>query len=251
VTEVASQLGLSEFLGRRPRQLSSGQRQRVALARAIVRNPALFLMDEPLSNLDAKLRTNTRRELLRLQRRLEVTTVFVTHDQIEAMTMGDRVAVMSNGELLQIGTPREIYQRPTNTFVAGFIGSPPMNLVPAELTVSKTSRFYHQGGRTWSVPAPGIWSRLAGPYTLGVRPEDIRLAGPDLATIRGVVDLVEDLGCEAVVTVASEGHDWQVRCPGTAGYLPGEAVGMLVSPHRAHVFDVTGAFAGMLSEPTS
>ena len=246
VREVALQLGLVELLRRRPSQLSGGQRQRVALARAIIRNPALFLMDEPLSNLDAKLRNTTRREILRLQRRLSVTTLFVTHDQVEAMTMGDRVAILNEGNLLQVGTPREIYEQPSNTFVAGFIGSPPMNLVSAQLTVSESNIFRHLGGNSWTVPSQGSLSRLPQPCFLGVRPERIQLAEPESATIRGTVDLVEDLGSETLVTVVWEGHEWLVKCPGAVHHVRGENVGMLLSPADVHVFDATGSFASMV-----
>jgi multiple sugar transport system ATP-binding protein len=248
VKETAAQLGLADLLRRRPRQLSGGERQRVALARAIVRDPALFLMDEPLSNLDAKLRTNTRREILRLQRRLEVTTLFVTHDQVEAMTMGTRVAVMNGGELCQVGTPQEIYEWPANTFVAGFVGSPPMNLFSAsELTVGETEALRHRGGRGWLVPSCKALSGDRGPYTLGIRPEDIHLAPVESATARGTVDLVEYLGSESVVTVSVDGDDWLLRIPAGAEAVVGEIVGLAVDPQRVHVFDRVDEHVGTLA----
>ena len=174
VRDAAEMLDLTPLLGRRPGQLSGGQRQRVALARAIVRRPAVFLMDEPLSNLDAKLRTQTRAQLIDLHHRLEATFLYVTHDQVEAMTMGGRVAVMNAGVLQQIGEPQEVYDRPANAFVAQFIGSPPMNLLP-----------------------PG---RLeTGDHLVGIRPEHVRI-GPE-GELEGKVTLVEALGHERHVTV--------------------------------------------------
>ena len=170
VEEAADILGLSEYLDRKPKVLSGGQRQRVAMGRAIVRNPKVFLMDEPLSNLDAKLRVQTRSELASLQQRLGTTTVYVTHDQVEAMTMGDRVAVLKDGVLQQVASPRELYDAPVNEFVAGFIGSPAMNI------------FDYDGGR------------------IGIRPEDMRIIdGP--VGIPGTVDIVEELGAESFVYI--------------------------------------------------
>ncbi len=178
VRAAAAALDLEEYLERKPKALSGGQRQRVALGRAIVREPAAFLMDEPLSNLDAALRVQTRAEILKLQKRLETTTIYVTHDQVEAMTMGDRIAVMRRGVLQQIGTPEELYSRPANTFVATFIGSPAMNLVPASLV--------------------GI-----GPETViaGFRPEHLRFASPEPGSfgLEAAVEVVEYLGDERLV----------------------------------------------------
>jgi ABC-type sugar transport system ATPase subunit len=179
VQEVAELLGLEELLDRRPGQLSGGQQQRVAMGRAIVREPAAFLMDEPLSNLDAKLRVQTRGQILKLQQRLGTTTVYVTHDQVEAMTMGDRIAVMSGGVIKQLGTPKEVYENPKNVFVAGFIGSPAMNLVPAPVVDA--------GGSS---------------VIAGFRPEHITLANGasgDAARFTGRVDSLEYLGDEQLV----------------------------------------------------
>ena len=195
VEEAAEILGLSEYLTRKPSQLSGGQRQRVAMGRAIVREPKVFLMDEPLSNLDAKLRTQTRAEIAALQRRLKVTTVYVTHDQVEAMTMGDRVAVMRDGLLQQCGTPRELYNSPCNTFVAGFIGSPAMNLRPARVTETGLQVGEHVLG----LPGAALTAaRACGreDVIMGVRPEACSLndAGCPLN-----VDVVEELGSDAYV----------------------------------------------------
>ncbi|WP_312714482.1 ABC transporter ATP-binding protein [Corynebacterium flavescens] len=206
VAEAAETLGLSELLDRKPKDLSGGQRQRVAMGRAIVRQPKVFLMDEPLSNLDAKLRVQTRSELASLQQRLGTTTVYVTHDQVEAMTMGDRVAVLKDGILQQVAPPRELYDRPANEFVAGFIGSPSMNI------------FYFAGHR------------------LGVRPENIRLSA-EHGELTGVVDIVEELGAESYVYVTVGSQRFVARAE--AGVIParGEEVGLDFDPEQAHRFD--------------
>ncbi|MDO5669400.1 MAG: ATP-binding cassette domain-containing protein [Corynebacterium sp.] len=209
VQNAAEMLGLEEFLDRKPKDLSGGQRQRVAMGRAIVRDPKVFLMDEPLSNLDAKLRVQTRAELAALQRRLGTTTVYVTHDQVEAMTMGDRVAVLKDGILQQVAPPRELYDAPVNEFVAGFIGSPSMNLFPGD----------------------GV--------TLGVRPEamEVGVEKQGWVSKHGTVDLVEELGSESYVYASSEG----VRLVARLGDQPvparGEAVTFSFDPARAHRFD--------------
>ncbi|MBA2259658.1 MAG: ABC transporter ATP-binding protein, partial [Acidobacteria bacterium] len=196
VRDVGARLGLDALLDRRPSELSGGQQQRVALARAIVRNPAVYLMDEPLSNLDAQLRTRTRGELKRLQRELATTTLYVTHDQSEAMTLGRRVALMKDGEIQQLGTPLELYRRPANTFVARFLGNPPMNLLDATLESSSITA----GGMTWGhVP---LTSTSAPALTMGVRPEDIELsteARPGWLQAR--VEVLEPLGNETLVTI--------------------------------------------------
>jgi multiple sugar transport system ATP-binding protein len=210
VTEAARTLGLADALGRKPRTLSGGQRQRVAMGRAIVREPQVFLMDEPLSNLDAKLRVEMRAEIARIQRDLSVTTVYVTHDQTEAMTMGDRVAVMRKGLLQQLDSPQALYERPANLFVAEFIGSPAMNLVEAELTQSGgtlVARFGTHGLRV-SDAALAARSALEG-FTgqrviLGIRPEDVEDADlvpdvPALSTLGAVTDIREDMGAEVYV----------------------------------------------------
>jgi len=213
VARVAAQLGLEGLLDRYPDQLSGGQRQRVALARAMVRDPAVYLMDEPLSNLDAQLRLAARADIVELQRRLATTTLYVTHDQVEAMTMGDRVAVLSEGRLEQVGAPQEIYDLPATRFVAGFLGSPPMNLVP--------------GG--------GVLGGKAG-TVVGIRPEDIRVdeAGPLAAS----VTLVEALGSETILAVrCPDGTRLSVRTPPRTAVRPGDGLRLAVDPQRLHVFD--------------
>jgi multiple sugar transport system ATP-binding protein len=177
VDETARLLGLEEFLDRRPKQLSGGQRQRVAMGRAIIREPQAFLMDEPLSNLDAQLRVHMRGEIEALQKRLGVTTLYVTHDQIEAMTMGDRVAVLRSGELQQVGTPTDVYDRPVNLFVAGFMGSPPMNLARGSIESTNGSLVVRAGSATLPIPPGRELDAWAGkPVIVGIRPED--LEGP-------------------------------------------------------------------------
>ena len=213
VNNAAEMLGLQEFLDRKPKDLSGGQRQRVAMGRAIVRDPKVFLMDEPLSNLDAKLRVQTRAELAALQRCLGTTTVYVTHDQVEAMTMGDRVAVLKDGILQQVAPPRELYAEPVNEFVAGFIGSPSMNLFPGE----------------------GV--------TLGVRPEAMRVlrdveelpAGWSLK--EGTVDLVEELGSESYVYATAEGMRLVARLGDREVPERGERLLLSFDPGAAHRFD--------------
>jgi multiple sugar transport system ATP-binding protein len=210
VHEAARILELEPFLQRKPRQLSGGQRQRVAMGRAIVRQPRAFLMDEPLSNLDAKLRVQMRAEILRIQRSLGVTTIYVTHDQTEAMTLGDRVAVIWQGVLQQVGAPQELYQHPANRFVAGFIGSPAMNLIEARLVGDGDACEVVFGPHRLTLPAgalddhPGLRRYLGRPVVLGVRPEDLEdaslVADPDpAATIELVVELREELGSEVDV----------------------------------------------------
>jgi multiple sugar transport system ATP-binding protein len=210
VGEAARMLGLDELLDRRPKQLSGGQRQRVAMGRAIVREPKVFLMDEPLSNLDAKMRVQTRAEIARIQQRLGVTTIYVTHDQIEAMTMGSRVAVMRKGILQQVDTPQFIYDNPANLFVAGFIGSPPMNLAEATLSVIGDDVYVHLGDQKLRIDPslldarPTLRSFADGrTIVFGVRPEDMEdaafVSGAEARTLRTKVDITEALGSEVMV----------------------------------------------------
>jgi multiple sugar transport system ATP-binding protein len=210
VNEAARILGLDELLGRKPRALSGGQRQRVAMGRAIVRHPQAFLMDEPLSNLDAKLRVQTRSEIARIQAELGVTTLYVTHDQVEAMTMGDRVAVLRKGELQQAGPPQQLYDHPVNLFVAGFIGSPAMNLMQARLAREDGTLVIELGGFRLTVPEaaeaarPDLRAYEGREVVLGIRPEDMEDAAlvsearPG-SRIEATVELVESLGSDVVV----------------------------------------------------
>ena len=255
VREIGEMLGLDELMDRRPGQLSGGQRQRVAMGRALVRESKAFLLDEPLSNLDAKLRVQMRAELRKLHRRLEITTIYVTHDQVEAMTLGDRIAVMNAGRLQQLGVPQDVYDNPTNVFVAGFIGSPPMNLLRGEAS----------GGTviagTFSFARGGI---ADGPVTLGVRPEAFRPAGADGTgpRVEAEIDVVEPLGDEVLVhgsidaPAARSGAEEEeatlladsgARAPVTIRLdpehrpTPGDRITVTADPGRIHLFDaVTG-----------
>src|SRR6266545_3495255 len=206
VREASRILGIEELLDRKPRQLSGGQRQRVAVGRAIVRQPQVFLFDEPLSNLDAKLRVQMRRDLAALRRRLGTTTIYVTHDQVEAMTLGDRIVVMNAGKVQQEGAPLEIYRRPANTFVAAFLGSPPMNQLPGRL-VRHDGRWF-EAGTGFRLPVAGAPFPPGGaperPVVLGIRPEDIRPT-TDPSGFEAVVSEIEPLGHEVLVTVEAGG----------------------------------------------
>lgn len=217
--EVAEVLGLSEVLQRRPEQLSGGQRQRVALARAMVREPAVFLLDEPLSSLDARLRVEAREQVVAMQRRLGTTMVHVTHDQVEALTMGDRVAVLRDGTLEQVGTPREVYDRPATTFVATFVGQPPMNLLPA-----------------------GSLGEAAGGHAqVGVRAEDL-VVTTGAGVLDGLVGQVEDLGSEVVLAVDTPAGRVHVRQPPRGAAARGARVALAVpDAQRLHRFDHDGS----------
>jgi multiple sugar transport system ATP-binding protein len=215
VRRAAEILDLGKLLKRKPKQLSGGQRQRVALGRAIVREPAAFLMDEPLSNLDAQLRVATRAEILKLQRDLGTTTIYVTHDQVEAMTMGDRIAVMRDGLLQQIGTPEQLYKRPQNAFVAGFIGSPAMNLVPSEVVDAG-------GGRV-----------------AGFRPEHVEVGAGrgDALTFTATVEVVEYLGDEQLVHLTRKETPLQAKIPVEERLQPGDEVTLSIPRDKLHLFD--------------
>lgn len=247
VTEVARLLDVERLLDRWPRQLSGGERQRVALGRAIVRNPRLYLMDEPLSNLDAKLRVQMRREIIRLQRLLRTTTIYVTHDQIEAMTMGDRIMVLRNGKIQQVGEPELLYNSPANMFVAQFIGSPAMNLFTGRLEPAGTGLCLSSGLGRFDLP-PGIRARLApdgagrfGPREVkwGIRAEDIRLGAPDHADGAPplVVDLVEGLGSDAYVSLQSDGDTIVARTSSDARPKENETVSLHLNLNKLHLFD--------------
>jgi multiple sugar transport system ATP-binding protein len=236
VNDTAGILGLEKLLDRKPRELSGGQRQRVALGRAIVREPAVFLMDEPLSNLDAKLRVETRANIARLHQRLGTTTVYVTHDQVEAMTMGTRIAVMNVGELQQVGPPQELYEHPMNLFVAGFIGSPAMNF--ADVTASDGS--VSGGGMTF--PIPTRYGRVAAGRQLvaGFRPEHLQLGDVSAAAgIRANADVVEFLGDEELLHVTVQGHEGDVVAVVSSEYRvkPGDVIELKLPLERLHLFD--------------
>jgi len=250
VAHAAELLGLGSLLERRPGELSGGERQRVAMGRALVREPAVFLLDEPLSNLDAKLRVHVRAEIAELQRRTGTTMLYVTHDQVEAMTLGQRVAVMHQGRLQQLAAPRELYARPANLFVAGFIGSPPMNLLPARLAaVAGGALALEVEGQALPVPAAlGAVARALGEgaLTLGLRPEALRLAAPARpGALRARVRFVEFLGHELLAHLALEGA--RAGAPPLVARLadaaaPGRdaAVGLEVDPEGVRLFGADG-----------
>ncbi|QQE78988.1 ABC transporter ATP-binding protein [Alicyclobacillus sp. SO9] len=250
VEEVAARLGLAEYLARKPRALSGGQRQRVAIARAIVRNPEAFLMDEPLSNLDAKLRHQMRVELLRLQRQLGTTTVFVTHDQVEAMTMGDRITVLNQGEVQQIGTPYEVYNRPANTFVASFIGSPPMNVKELRVQRGATLHDVRVEGENLFIPTDSKLQATEGDSVLvGIRPEDLTLTDTTNAVMQGVVDVVEYTGSETLLTVLTDSGEWVVKLNSKQPMARGNTVNLEVDDCNLYLFDkVTTKLMGTLNE---
>ena len=229
--EVASILDMTDLLDRKPAQLSGGQRQRVAIGRAMVRDPAVFLFDEPLSNLDAQLRTQMRLEIKRLHQRVGNTIIFVTHDQVEAMTMADRIVIMNDGMIQQVGTPSEVYHKPANTFVAQFIGAPSMNMIAAETTESGLRLF---NGATIDISfensAPGR------PVILGVRPEDF-LVGDSAALIEGQVSVCEPLGAETLLHVAINGTEVIAKASGRNAPDVAAVVGLSVDPKTMHIFD--------------
>jgi multiple sugar transport system ATP-binding protein len=237
VLQAAQLLDLEPYLGRKPKALSGGQRQRVAMGRAIVRQPQVFLMDEPLSNLDAKLRVQTRTQIASLQRRLGVTTVYVTHDQTEALTMGDRIAVLKDGVLQQVGTPRDLYENPQNVFVAGFIGSPAMNLFAADLT---------DGGIKFGTAVAKVDKEVfsgtkAKKVVIGVRPEDLVIATSG-AGLPVEVDVVEELGADGYLyghtSVDGNRVDIVVRVDGRSHPNPGEKIVVTPTPAHIHAFEI-------------
>jgi multiple sugar transport system ATP-binding protein len=242
VKEAADILDIGRYLDRKPKELSGGQRQRVALGRAIVREPAVFLMDEPLSNLDAKLRVQTRAELARLHQRLRTTTVYVTHDQIEAMTMGSRIAVMSDGLLQQVGTPQELYDHPINRFVAGFIGSPAMNFVDVTVTGSGAGVTLEAPGAT--IPIPDrlhliIGTAIGRRLVAGFRPDHLEIGsvGSAAAVIKGRADVVEYLGAQELLHVSAAGQDLVAIVSAAHQVRPGDELTLSLPLEKLHVFD--------------
>jgi multiple sugar transport system ATP-binding protein len=245
VKEAAQNLGLGDLLRRKPGELSGGQRQRVALGRAIVRRPVVYLMDEPLSNLDAKLRVQTRGELVKMHRLLQTTFIYVTHDQVEAMTMGDRVAVLEHGVLQQVGPPQEVYDRPGNIFVAEFIGSPAMNMFPARLESRDGDVFADSNVgnfRLDSQQAHGAMNASDGEIVVGVRPEHLYVGGDEgggavSITLMGMADLVEHLGNEAHVTFSLSDTTLVARVDARVRVKIGETVPLTVLAENLHLFD--------------
>ena len=243
VKEAAEILGIQELLRRKPRQLSGGQRQRVALGRAIVRHPQVFLFDEPLSNLDAKLRVQMRVELKKLHERLGTTAIYVTHDQVEAMTLGDRVVVMKDGVVQQVGDPMVLYNQPANRFVAGFIGSPAMNFAGVRIAAESGGLWAEAEGIRLKVPAPmqDRVGRYAGKeVTFGIRPEDLRIAAPGEAqdmSFDAAVEVVERLGSEILLDVAVGAATMVASVEPTSVAKVHERLRLAVNPERVHFFD--------------
>jgi multiple sugar transport system ATP-binding protein len=243
VKEAAETIQLDKLLDRKPKELSGGQRQRVALGRAIVREPAVFLMDEPLSNLDAKLRVQTRAEIARLHQRLKTTVVYVTHDQVEAMTMGQRIAVMNEGLLQQVGTPQVLYDTPINRFVAGFIGSPSMNFVEVHMDgTGDGARLV--GPADWSIPLPSRYREAATPRAgrtliAGFRPEhlDIGEGNSSVGTFRARADVVEYLGNEELLHINAANQDVVAIVGSEHRVRPGDTVNLVLPLDKLHLFD--------------
>ena len=245
IKDAAKTLGLDEMLGRRPKALSGGQRQRVALGRALVRKPAVFLFDEPLSNLDAKLRVQMRVEISRLHHQLRATMIFVTHDQVEAMTMGERIVVMKDGEIQQVADPVSLYDRPANRFVAGFIGTPPMNFFEGRIT-DRAGRFVFAGNDDVELPVAGktaVALRAYGgkPITLGLRPEAIGSfeaeQGPAAPRIKAVVDMIEPMGFESYVHMRVGGTSFISRAGANHGFRKMAAAEPAILMDKANFFD--------------
>ena len=247
VNQAAEILGITEYLDRKPKALSGGQRQRVAIGRAIVREPKVLLMDEPLSNLDAKLRNQMRAEIIKLRQRINTTFIYVTHDQTEAMTLGDRIVIMKDGVIQQIGTPQEVFDHPANLFVAGFIGMPQMNFYDAELTQENGSyavtldgaKVVLSGEKQANLKKNNV---KPGPITLGVRPEHLLLSGSEDNAIRGTVDVSEMMGSAVHLHVSACGRDTIMIVPTTeiessAAFTIGSPIAFTFSGSTAHLFD--------------
>ncbi len=248
VNDAAAILKIEHLLERKPRALSGGQRQRVAMGRAIVRQPKAFLFDEPLSNLDALLRSEMRTEIKKLHQRLGATTIYVTHDQVEAMTLAQRIVVLSGGNIMQVGTPDEIYNQPVSKFVAGFTGAPPMNFLQGSLEVSDDAAMVVLTGGVRLPLAPSWRTRVAGRNGLdiefGIRPEDISVeTGGEKAAVSGTVVVAEPLGAETLVTFACAGGEVIARMPPSVNHRPGDSVIIYVDMQKCHVFDRANGLA--------
>jgi len=248
VTDAASFLGLANLLERKPKQLSGGQRQRVALGRAIVREPKVFLMDEPLSNLDAKLRVQTRAELIKMHRRLGITTVYVTHDQVEAMTMGDRIVVMKDGLVQQVDTPMGLYNSPANMFVAGFIGTPSMNFIDGTLTKDGDRYLVDVGSFKVTLPASKNSDKLAGyvgkPIVFGIRPEDIfdksltnLISVTAENTVRATVDVIEPMGAVITIYLSTGKHSMVATIDAESKAKEEQTLDFVFDLEKCHIFN--------------
>ena len=254
VRRTAQMLGISDLLERKPRALSGGQRQRVAIGRAIVRQPQVFLFDEPLSNLDAALRTQMRVEIKKLHQLLKTTVVYVTHDQIEAMTLADRIVVMDRGEVVQVGSPMEVYERPRTRFVASFIGAPRMNFVPARVwrSIAGALQIMLEGAAPWTIPA-GHEARF-GPFDgraieIGIRPEHLELGGaprPGAAALEAIPELIEPTGADTMAFLTLGGAQIVARLSPTSGAAQGKPLALSVAFERIYVIDPDN---GLVTQP--
>ncbi|MBB5516485.1 multiple sugar transport system ATP-binding protein [Rubricella aquisinus] len=231
IDEVAAILGMTDLLNRRPAQLSGGQRQRVAIGRAMVRDPAVFLFDEPLSNLDAQLRTQMRLEIKKLHQRVGSTIVFVTHDQVEAMTMADRIVIMKDGHIQQVGTPQDVYQTPANMFVAQFIGAPSMNMLPGTV---RDGRLNIASMTDIAFPFTAVDGY---DITMGIRPDDLRIGGEGTPLFEATVSVLEPLGSETLVYADIGGHEVIARASGRTPPALGDRVTLVANPEEIHFFD--------------
>ena len=247
VNKTAKTLGLEKMLERKPGALSGGQRQRVALGRAIVRDPKVFLFDEPLSNLDAKMRVHMRSEISRLHTQLTTTMVYVTHDQVEAMTMGDRICVMRDGSIMQVADPLTLYRKPENIFVAGFIGSPPMNLLKGKVQKLDSGLAFVEDGQTGAltIPLRGKLENLASKYIgkpvlFGIRPEHLsdQVSDPDHVPVTAAIEIAEPMGSESIVYFKAATGSLIARVPGEHLYHPGERLTVQLNMEKVHLFDV-------------
>ncbi|RWA84453.1 ABC transporter ATP-binding protein [Mesorhizobium sp.] len=243
ITEAARMLDIAPYLDRRPGQLSGGQKQRVAIGRAVVRNPTAFLLDEPLSNLDAELRISTRAELAALHKRLATTMIYVTHDQVEAMTLADRIVVMRSGRIEQVGRPLDLYNAPANLFVAGFIGAPRMNLLPVKVLSASGTQVHVEGpgGLSAAIAADGAALKPGDEVTLGIRPHDIELSDASKGSVEARVTLAEALGPETVVhaTIACDNRLVAVLKRQEV-QTQGQPINLVLPPERMHLFDSAG-----------
>jgi multiple sugar transport system ATP-binding protein len=238
VQDAAKKLDITSLLGRRPSQLSGGQRQRVALGRAMVRQPAVFLMDEPLSNLDVALRISMRAEIKHLHQEMRTTFVYVTHDQAEALTLADRIVVMKEGQIQQVGTPDEVYDRPSNMFVASFLGNPPINYLEGAIEDEAGAPVFRYGSLRISLPAGKLRGVTAAPVVLGIRPEDVlRDSAPGWPVLTGVVDSVLPVGSDRFLGLKVEGCDVFVRVDKETHHVRGQRVSFGLRPERLHLFD--------------
>ncbi|CUU23776.1 ABC transporter ATP-binding protein [Duffyella gerundensis] len=244
VEMVSKTLQLSHLLDRKPKQLSGGQRQRVAIGRAIVRNPRVFMFDEPLSNLDAELRVDMRLHIAKLHQELKTTMVYVTHDQVEAMTLADKIVVMNYGKVEQVGSPMELYYNPVNRFVAGFIGSPKMNFLPAKVKSCNPAALVveiNDGEHSFALPAPSRMLSAGEPLMLGIRPEHLQVGGEGTLTLDFHCEVVERLGNNTYLFGQSHGYDgFKMLLPGDVHFRPYQTLRPAFHPHQCMVFDESG-----------